>query len=69
MTQCNRREKLRLPPLTEELPSDAAEQGDQDVTEEREATTPSEEWGDRIATGRAIARGGKNTGHVPGASA
>jgi hypothetical protein len=31
-------------------------------------TTPAQEWGERIATGKAIARGGKTTGHVPGAT-
>jgi hypothetical protein len=35
---------------------------------EREQTQPAEEWGERIATGRAIARGGGNTGAVPGAT-
>lgn len=31
-------------------------------------TTPAQEWGERVATGKAIARGGKTTGHVPGAT-
>lgn len=31
-------------------------------------TTDAEEWGDRIEHGRDIARGGKATGHVPGAT-
>ena len=31
-------------------------------------TTPAEEWGDRVETGRQIARGGKSTGCVPGAT-
>ena len=35
---------------------------------EREETQPAEEWGDRIATGRAIARGGGSAGMVPGAT-
>jgi|GEM_PF-4359069 len=35
---------------------------------QREQTQPAEERGERIATGRAIARGGKTTGHVPGAT-
>ena len=35
---------------------------------QREQTQPAEERGERIATGRAIARGGKDTGHVPGAT-
>src|SRR5919109_2723591 len=35
---------------------------------QREQTQPTEERGERIATGRAIARGGKDTGHVPGAT-
>ena len=28
---------------------------------------PAQEWGERIETGKAIARGGKSTGRVPGA--
>lgn len=35
---------------------------------EREKTQPAEEWGERVATGRAIARGGGNSGAVPGAT-
>ena len=35
---------------------------------EREKTQPAEEWGERIATGRAIARGGGSAGVVPGAT-
>jgi hypothetical protein len=31
-------------------------------------TTPAEERGERIATGKAIARGGKTSGDVPGAT-
>lgn len=34
---------------------------------QREHVQPSEEWGERLATGRAIARGGKKSGAVPGA--
>lgn len=30
-------------------------------------TTPAEERGERLDTGKAIARGGKEAGHVPGA--
>ena len=30
-------------------------------------TTPAQERGERIDTGKAIARGGKEDGHVPGA--
>ena len=30
-------------------------------------TTPAEERGERLDTGKAIARGGKQEGHVPGA--
>jgi len=33
-----------------------------------DATTPAEERGERIETGRRIARGGKNEGEVPGAT-
>lgn len=31
-------------------------------------TTPGEERGERLATGKTIARGGKTTGDVPGAT-
>ena len=31
-------------------------------------TTQQEEWGDRVETGRDIARGGKQDGTVPGAT-
>lgn len=31
-------------------------------------TTPAEEWGDRVETGRDIARGGHEGGQVPGAT-
>lgn len=37
------------------------------VTDQPVETTPSEERGERLATGKTIARGGKTTGHVPGA--
>jgi hypothetical protein len=37
------------------------------VTAEPE-TTPAEERGERIDTGKTIARGGKTTGHVEGAT-
>jgi hypothetical protein len=30
---------------------------------------PAVEWGERIDTGKTIARGGKEAGHVPGATA
>jgi hypothetical protein len=30
-------------------------------------TTPAQERGERLDTGKAIARGGKTEGHVPGA--
>lgn len=33
-----------------------------------DATTPAEERGERIETGRRIARGGKEEGDVPGAT-
>ena len=29
---------------------------------------PAQEWGERIETGKMIARGGKSTGYVPGAT-
>jgi hypothetical protein len=35
---------------------------------QQEATTPAEERGERIETGRDIARGGKQSGSVPGAT-
>jgi len=31
-------------------------------------TQPAEERGERVATGKQIHRGGKSTGHVPGAT-
>lgn len=30
-------------------------------------TTNAQEWAERVDTGKTIARGGKNEGHVPGA--
>lgn len=33
-----------------------------------DATTPAEEWGDRVEAGRKIARGAKESGEVPGAT-
>ena len=38
------------------------------VTQQEVETTPAQEWGERIATGKTIARGGKTTGDVPGAT-
>lgn len=38
------------------------------VTEKEDETQPEQERGERIATGKAIARGGKEKGHVPGAT-
>jgi hypothetical protein len=35
---------------------------------EQDATTPAEERGERLETGRTIARGGKQKGDVPGAT-
>jgi hypothetical protein len=35
---------------------------------EQDATTPAEERGERLETGRQIARGGKPEGQVPGAT-
>jgi hypothetical protein len=35
---------------------------------EQDATTPAEERGERIETGRTIARGGQREGTVPGAT-
>lgn len=35
---------------------------------EQEVTTPAEERGERLETGRQIARGGKSEGQVPGAT-
>ena len=34
--------------------------------EQPTATQPTEEWGERIETSRAIHRGGKDQGHVEG---
>lgn len=33
-----------------------------------EDTQPAQEWGERLTTGRAIARGGHTSGPVPGAT-
>jgi hypothetical protein len=38
------------------------------TTVQQPETTPGEERGERIATGKTIARGGKTTGDVPGAT-
>ncbi len=43
-------------------------QREQPVHEVPPETEPAQEWGERIATGKAIARGGKSTGPVPGAT-
>ncbi|HVJ69242.1 MAG TPA: hypothetical protein VM510_14745 [Caulifigura sp.] len=37
-------------------------------TVQQPETTDDQERGERIATGKAIARGGKASGHVPGAT-
>lgn len=37
------------------------------TTTQTSETTPAQERGERIATGKTIARGGKTTGKVPGA--
>lgn len=34
---------------------------------DQQETTPAEERGERLDTGKSIARGGKEGGHVPGA--
>lgn len=49
-------------PTSEEGPGRGNEPGVQ-----KPETTPVEEWGERLDTGKAIARGGKNEGAVPGA--
>jgi hypothetical protein len=38
------------------------------TTVQHPETTPAQERGERLATGKTIARGGKTTGHVPGAT-
>jgi hypothetical protein len=38
------------------------------TTTQQPETTPDQERGERIATGKTIARGGKTTGYVPGAT-
>lgn len=40
----------------------------QHEAEKKVEELPSVEWGERLNSGKAIARGGKTTGHVPGAS-
>lgn len=44
------------------------EESRDDQTREPE-TTPTQEWGERLDTGRTISRGGKEEGRVPGAEA
>ena len=40
----------------------------QHEAEKKVEELPSVEWGERLNSGKTIARGGKTTGHVPGAS-
>jgi hypothetical protein len=63
-TQSGRPENKRHSP-GEEQPEKLSNGGDSVQTPE---TTPSEERGERIATGKTIARGGKTSGDVPGAT-
>jgi len=37
------------------------------VPQKEHETEPAQEWGERLDTGKTIARGGKTTGAVPGA--
>jgi len=64
-TQSGRPENKRHAP-GEEQPEKHGRPGP--TTMQESETTPSEERGERIATGKTIARGGKTTGDVPGAT-
>ena len=37
-------------------------------TDKADANEQAQEWGERVETGKSIARGGKTQGHVPGAA-
>ena len=64
-TQSGRPENKRHSP-GEEQPEKTSQLAP--VTIQQPETTPAQERGERIATGKTIARGGKTTGHVPGAT-
>ena len=57
-------QKKRDPNQPQNQPRDPAD--DQPGVHEPQ-TTPAQERGERIDTGKSIARGGKDEGHVPGA--
>jgi hypothetical protein len=58
-------EKRRSPPSKDNDNGKSIAERQEKAEEE---TTPDQERGERIATGKAIARGGKQSGHVPGAT-
>lgn len=58
-------EKRRSPPAKDNHNGESIVKRQEKAEEE---TTPDQERGERIATGKAIARGGKRSGHVPGAT-
>lgn len=66
-------ERQETPVPTPEKPVPAEEQKGKisstppRAQEQTPETTPSEERGERIDTGKTIARGGKTSGEVPGA--
>jgi hypothetical protein len=64
-TQSGRPENKRHSP-GEEQPEKQRPSGA--TTTQQSETTDDQERGERIATGKTIARGGKTTGHVPGAT-
>ncbi|QDT55955.1 hypothetical protein Pan44_40040 [Caulifigura coniformis] len=64
-TQSGLPENKRHAPGEEQPEKNASSPG---ATVQTPETTPAQERGERIATGKAIARGGKTTGDVPGAT-
>lgn len=54
-----------VPEDAQDPPRDSRPAG---ATVQKSETTPAQERGERIDTGKTIARGGKTTGHVPGAT-
>jgi hypothetical protein len=64
-TQSGRPENKRHTPGEEQPEKQRSSTG---TTTQPSETTDAQERGERIATGKTIARGGKTTGHVPGAT-
>ena len=61
MTRPNERRKAQ-PPKTRPA------SGEENIGDHPAEQDPAVERGERIQTGKAIARGGKESGHVPGAT-